>query len=174
MTMALTAAQDLLSRTPAALDALLRGLPDAWARATEGGDSWSAVDVVGHLLHTERINWIPRARFILERGEQAAFAPLDRFAFAERAHAPGLGDLLDAFAAARQRSLRDLDALGLTAADLGRRGRHPELGPVTLGQLIATWATHDLNHLAQIATTLAKHHQDAVGPWRAYLGILER
>ncbi len=174
MDFALTEGCDILRRTPAILGALLRGLPEAWVRATEGSESWSAADVVGHLLHTEEVNWIPRARFILERGEGAAFEPLDRLAFIERWKGCRLEDLLDAFGRARGQSLHALEELGLTAEALGRRGRHPELGAVTLGQLLATWVVHDLNHVGQIVSTLARQYGGVVGPWKVYLGILDR
>jgi hypothetical protein len=164
----------ILGRTPAVLDHLLRGLPEPWAHAHEGGESWSPFDVVGHLLHGEEVNWIPRARIVLERGEGATFEPFDRVAFFEKSKGKRLPDLLDGFAAARARSLRDLEAMRLGAADLARPGRHPEFGRVTLGELLATWVAHDLNHLGQIVTTMAKQYDAAVGPWKAYLGILTR
>jgi uncharacterized protein YndB with AHSA1/START domain len=165
-------AATILARTPAVLDHLLRDLPEPWVHGHEGGESWSPFDVVGHLLHGEEANWIPRARVILERGENATFEPFDRDAFFEKSK--GLGDLLDGFAAARARSLRELEALRLGAADLARPGRHAEFGRVTLGELLATWVAHDLNHLGQIVTTMAKQYDAAVGPWKAYLGILTR
>lgn len=166
--------QILLSRTPSVLDALLRGLPEAWVHENEGPETWSSLDVVGHLLEAEETNWMPRIRHLLEHGESAVFPPFDRFGFVEKARGRGMAERLDAFADARTRSLRELDALRLTAADLARRGRHPDLGSVTLGQLLATWATHDLNHLGQAVDLLARRHGAAVGPWRAFLGILER
>jgi hypothetical protein len=169
---ALDEAVAILTRTPAALDALLRGLPDGWLAAHEGGDTWSPFDVVGHLIHGERTDWVPRARIILDRGEAQPFDPFDRFAqFAESTGKP-LATLLDEFAALRAQSLRDLAALRLTDADLERRGRHPELGVVTLRQLLATWVVHDLDHLMQISRVMARQYTDEAGPWRAYLRIL--
>jgi hypothetical protein len=162
-----------LRRTPGVLDALLRGLPDQSIHASEGPDAWSSFDVVGHLVEAEETNWIPRARHLLRHGESAAFPPFDRSGFLERWKGRSLGEVLDAFAAARARSLRDLDDLALTAADLARPGRHPDFGRVTLGQLLATWAVHDLNHVGQIVKALARADGEAVGPWRAFLGILE-
>ena len=164
----------VLRRTPTVLDALLRGLPEAWVRENEGPDTWSSLDVVAHLTEAEETNWIPRARHLLAHGEAAVFPPFDRFGFVGKWKGRSMADALDAFAAARARSLQDLDALGLTEADLARRGRHPELGAVTLGELLATWAIHDLNHLGQIVDVLARQHTAAVGPWRAFLGILDR
>jgi DinB family protein len=164
----------LLCRTPRVLDALLRGLPEAWVHENEGPDTWSSLDVVGHLIEAEETNWIPRVRHLIAHGESAVFPPFDRFGFIEKSKGKSMADVLDHFARARDQSIRDLDALRLTAADLERRGRHPELGPVTLGQLLATWAIHDLNHVGQIVDVLARQHAGAVGPWRTFLGILER
>jgi hypothetical protein len=169
---AIAEAVTLLSRTPAALDALLRGLPDGWTGATEGGDSWSPFDVVGHLIHGERTDWVPRARIIVQQGEARPFDPFDRFAQFAASDGRTLASLLDEFAALREESLRQLSALRLTAADLDRLGRHPELGTVTLRQLLATWVAHDLDHVAQITRVLAKQYSDEVGPWRAYLRII--
>ena len=162
----------ILSRTPAALDALLRGLPEGWIAAHEGGDTWSPYDVIGHLIHGERTDWVPRARIILEHGEMRPFDKFDRFAQFAASTGRTIGSLLDEFAAARGDSLRELAALGITAGDLARRGRHPELGVVTLGQLLATWVAHDLDHLVQISRVLARQYSDEVGPWRAYLRVI--
>jgi hypothetical protein len=164
----------LLQRTPEVLDALLRGLPDPWVRKDEGPDTWSSFDVVGHLIEAEEANWIPRVRHLIARGESAAFPPFDRFGFVEKAKGKSMAELLDTFKGARARSLRELDELRLRPGDLGRKGRHPDFGQVTLGQLLATWAIHDLNHLGQIVQALARQHTEAVGPWRAFLGILEK
>jgi len=165
-------ASAILARTPVTLDALLRGLPDGWIMSHEGGETWSPFDVVGHLIHGERTDWVPRARIILEHGEARAFDVFDRFAqFSASAGRP-LASLLEEFAALRQDSLRQLAMLGLTDADLDRRGRHPELGVVTLRQLLATWVAHDLDHVGQIARVLARQYSDEVGPWRAYLRIV--
>ena len=173
MSLDLDETKTLLRRTPGVLDALLRGLPDRWVHENEGPDTWSSFDVVGHLVEAEETNWIPRIRHLLRHGESASFPPFDRLGFVERSKGRSLAEMLDAFRAARVRSLRDLDDLGLTGADLGRRGRHPDFGQVTLGQLLATWAIHDLNHVGQIVDVLAREHAEAVGPWRAFLGILE-
>ena len=159
----------VLERTPAALQALLAGLPERWLRATEGEGTWSPYDVVGHLVHGERVNWLPRARHILERGEEP-FAPFDRTGHA--AVDENMEERLATFARLRRENLAALRALGLTGADLARTGRHPELGEVRLGQLLATWVAHDLDHVGQIARTMAKAYAGAVGPWSAFLGIL--
>ena len=162
----------MLRRTPAVLDALLRDLPAGWVAAHEGGETWSPYDVIGHLIHGEQTDWLPRARIILDHGEQRAFDKFDRFAQFAASEGRTLPSLLDEFAARREESLRGLASLGLTEADLERRGRHPELGAVTLRQLLSTWVAHDLDHIVQIARVLARQYSDEVGPWRAYLRII--
>jgi hypothetical protein len=162
----------ILARTPATLDALLRGLPDSWIAAHEGGETWSAFDVVGHLIHGERTDWVARARIILEHGEARPFDTFDRTAQFARSKGRTLASLLDEFASLRQENLRELAALRVTDADLDRRGRHPELGVVTLRQLLATWVAHDLDHVVQVSRVLARQYSDEVGPWRAYLRII--
>ncbi len=164
----------LLGRTPATLAALLRGLPEAWATATEGPDTWSARDIVGHLLHGEEADWTPRARIILEHGEARPFDTFNRTAMFEQYRDTSLDQLLAAFEQARARSLAELGALGITPERLALRGTHPALGAVTLGQLLATWVAHDLNHIGQVVEVLARQYGEAVGPWRQYLAILTR
>jgi len=162
----------MLQRTPVVIDALLRGLPDNWVTADEGVGTWSPFDVVGHLIHGERTNWMPRARIILDDGESRAFDKLDRSAQFSESKGKTLADLLDEFAMERRRNLNQLGAMQLTDADLDRRGRHPELGVVTLRQLLATWVAHDLDHIVQIARVLGRQYSDEVGPWRAYLRVI--
>lgn len=162
----------LLARTPAALDALLRGLPETWARQNEGEKTWSAFDIVGHLIHGERTDWMPRAKMILQFGESKAFEPFDRWAQERESQGKSLAQLLDEFAPLRSENLNELRALNLKPEDLARRGRHPALGVVTLSHLLATWAAHDLTHLHQISRVMAHQYRDAVGPWNAYLGVL--
>lgn len=162
----------LLSRTPAGLDSLLRGLPDEWIRRNEGEGTWSAFDVVGHLIQGERTDWMPRARLILESGETKAFVPFDRLAQARESAGKALAELLDEFAKLRAENLRGLRGMNLRPEDLTRRGRHPALGVVTLSQLLATWAVHDLTHLHQLSRILAHQYREGVGPWSAYLGVL--
>jgi hypothetical protein len=164
----------VLSRTPSVLRALLAGLPEELLLANEGEATFSPRDVIGHLIHAEKTDWMVRVRLILERGEAHAFAPFDRFAFRDGIQAQSTASLLDEFDAVRGANLADLDAQALTSEHLARRGRHPEFGPVTLGQLIATWATHDLDHIGQIARVMAKRYTADVGPWKAFLGILNR
>jgi hypothetical protein len=172
-TFELETAVALLARTPAVLDTWLRDLPDAWLRCNEGDATWCAKDVVGHLIHGEDDDWIPRARHVLAHGDAVPFAPFDRFAQDVRFAGRTLPSLLDEFAAKRRASLDALAALDLTPADLARPGRHPALGEVTLRQLLATWVAHDLTHVAQIARVMAKRYAIDVGPWREYLRILQ-
>ncbi len=162
----------LLERTPAVLALWLEGLPDDWVRATEGPGTWSPYDVVGHLIHGERTDWVPRVEHLLLHGETVAFPPFDREAMFTASQGRSLGDLLEEFRALRRGSLTRLAELGLTEADLERPGRHPEFGVVTLGQHLATWVAHDLSHLGQVARTMARRYGEAVGPWRQYLSIL--
>lgn len=169
---ALGEALALLERTPRTLDVMLRGLPAAWTDANEGGDTWSAFAVLGHLIHGEQTDWMPRARLILEHGDSRAFEPFDRHAQLGASLGKTLSDLLDEFARRRAANLADLRALGLRDADLDRPGRHPALGAVTLRQLLATWVAHDLDHVMQVSRVLARQYSDAVGPWRAYLRVI--
>jgi hypothetical protein len=163
----------VLQRTPAVLSALLADLPETLFRVSEGGETWSPYDVVGHLIHGEKTDWIPRLRIILEHGESRAFEPFDRFAQMKDSQGASLAELLAEFADSRAGSLNALRAHRLEEADLARTGLHPKLGAVTLGELLTAWAVHDLDHLAQVARAMAKRFGDEVGPWRAYLRILE-
>lgn len=162
----------ILERTPASLTALLEGLPDTWVTATEGDQTWSPYDVIGHLIHAERTDWIVRIRHILA-GETRPFEAFDRTAQFTHSRGASLSELLSTLARLRRENVAALLDMKLTSADLSRRGRHPELGEVTLGQLLATWAVHDLDHVGQIARTMAKVYADAVGPWSVYLSILQ-
>ena len=167
----------VLERTPRTLAAWLGGLPDAWLDSrTEGPESFSPRDVLGHLIGGERTDWIPRARIILEHGESRAFDPFDRFAFRTEVQAKTIDGLLAEFSRLRSQNLVALKAMKLSPADLERRGRHPDpsFAPVTLGQLLATWTVHDLSHLAQIARVMGKRYAEAVGPWKAFLPMLTR
>jgi hypothetical protein len=163
----------LLTHTPAALNALLRDLPEAWTLRNEGGNTWSAFDVIGHLIHGERTDWMPRARMILQFGETQAFEPFDRRAQERDSQGKSLPQLLDEFARLRSENLEQLRAMNLRTEDLEKRGRHPALGVVTLSQLLATWAAHDLTHLHQVSRIMAHQYREAVGPWSAYLGVMQ-
>src|SRR6266849_8532244 len=161
----------VLERTPASLKALLSGLPETWIRSIEGEGTWSPYDVIGHLIHGERTDWIPRARHILA-GETRAFETFDRMAQFAESQGKNLGELLTTFADLRRENVAVLIVRNLREADFGRRGLHPERGDVTLGQLLATWVVHDLDHVAQVARTMAKVYREATGPWSEYLSIL--
>ncbi len=167
-------AVEILRRTPATLNSLLRHLPEEWSLSNEGPESWSPFDVVGHLIHAEEADWIPRARIILEYGEKRAFEPFDRFAMLEKSVDKSLSDLLKRFEWLREESLKELGGMNLTPEMLGKRGKHPELGVVTLGQLLSTWVVHDLGHVGQVVRVMAKQYTEAVGAWRAYLPVLGR
>ncbi len=161
----------VLRRTPAVLSALLQDLPGRWITATEEPDTWSPFDVVGHLIHGERTDWVPRVEHILRHGDAIPFPPFDREAMFAASKGRSLGELLDTFAQLRRESVARFEALGLTEADLSRRGRHPEFGVVTLGQHLSTWVAHDLGHIGQVVRVMARQYSTAVGPWRAYLSI---
>lgn len=161
----------LLRRTPSAVGALLEGLPETFVRATEEEGTWSPYDVVGHLVHGERADWMERARHILA-GDPRPFTPFDRTAQFRESEGKTLVELLAEFAELRGRNVAGLQAMNLGDGDLGRTGRHPDFGEVTLGQLLAAWVVHDLDHVAQLARTMAKVYTEAVGPWAAYLSIL--
>ena len=164
----------VLERTPAVLRALLTGLPATWTDADEGPDTWSPFTVVGHLLHGERTDWLPRIRIILAQGEQRQFAPFDRFAQFEESRGKSLHTLLDEFAAARRDNLDAVRSLGITDAQLDLTGEHPALGTVTLRNLLSTWVAHDLGHVVQIGRAMAVQYREEVGPWRAYLSVMDR
>ena len=164
----------VLERTPRTLNEMLGGLTASWADATEGPDTWSPYVIVGHLIHGERADWIPRARIILEQGSDRRFTPYDRFAQFRESKGKSLSDLLDEFAALRAENLDTLARWHLTDDQLALTGVHPEFGEVTLRQLLSTWVGHDLGHIAQIARVMAKQYREAIGPWRAYLPIMDR
>ena len=164
----------VLERTPATLRALLGGLPAVWTTPNEGPDTFSAFDNVGHLIHAERTNWVPRARVILAQGEDRRFGPFDRFAHYRESRGRSLAELLDEFERLRAENVEQVRSWGLTERELAYEGEHPELGRIALRQLLATWVVHDLGHVAQTARVLAKQYGEAVGPWRAYLPILVR
>lgn len=173
MKFSLNPAVEILSRTPAALKSLLTDLPDAWITATEGAGTWSPFDIVGHLIHGERTDWIPRAKIILEYGQSRPFEPFDRFAQFRESQGKTLVELLETFRVLREQNLQILGDLKLTEKHLALKGRHPDFGTVTLRQLLATWVVHDLNHISQIVRVMARQYGDEVGPWIEYLSILK-
>lgn len=165
---------EILERTPSVLAALLRGLGASWTTVNEGPDTWNAFDILGHLIHGEETDWIPRATLILERGEERPFEAFDRFAQFQRFKGWTVDRLLETFTEQRAANLGTVRGWRLTDEQLARTGQHPALGRVTLQQLFATWVVHDLGHLAQAARVMAKRYGDEVGPWREYLPVLTR
>jgi len=163
----------VLERTPKALDALLRGLPDVWTQTNEGESTFTAQEVIAHLVHGERADWLVRARMILESGETETFARVERRAHLKESAGKALGQLLDEFAKLRAANLKELRSWKLGTAELEKRGRHPGFGPVTMSELLATWAVHDMTHLHQISRILASQYRELVGPFRVYLGVLQ-
>jgi len=163
----------LLERNPGALDPLLGGLPETWTHNNEGGETFTVFDVVGHLIYADRFDWMPRARRILEHGENKAFDPFDRRGHVEECRGKSLSQLLDEFRHVRAGCLDDLRALNLQPQQLELRGSHPSLGAVTLSNLLVTLAAHDLTHLHQISRIMAHQYRDDVGPFRAFLGVLK-
>jgi hypothetical protein len=166
-------AKEILQRTPGTLKALLADLPNEWALSNEGPETWSPYDVIGHLIEGEETDWIPRARIILEHGEARPFDRFDRFAMFEKSKGKSLPELLARFEQLRGESLRQLDELNLTPELLAKRGTHPVLGVVTLSQLLSAWVVHDLGHIRQIVRAMAKQYREAIGPWTAFLTIVE-
>jgi DinB superfamily len=174
MSFNLTNGIEILERTPRTLRAMLAGLTPEWTDATEGPETWSPYVIVGHLIHGERADWIPRAQIILAQGSERRFAPYDRFAQFRESQGKSLAALLDEFAHLRSENVATLTGWHLTDAHLALEGLHPEFGLVTLRQLLATWVAHDLGHVAQTARVMAKQYREAVGPWRAYLPVMDR
>ena len=165
---------EILERTPRVLREMLSGLSPEWVDATEGPETWSPYDIVGHLIHGERTDWIPRAKIILAQGPDLRFIPFDRFAQFRESEGKTLADLLDEFEQLRAESVAALNEWQLSDDQLSLEGVHPAFGAVTLRQLLATWVAHDLGHIAQTARVLAKQYRDAVGPWREYLPVMDR
>jgi hypothetical protein len=165
---------EVLEATPKTLSSLLAGLSETWLGSNEGPDTFSPRDVLGHLIHGEEDDWIPRTKIILERGESQPFKPFDRFAFREKYKGKSLDELLEVFESLRAKNLELLMTLKIQPHQLLLKGTHPELGTVTLGQLLATWAVHDLGHIAQIVRVMAKQYKDAVGPWKKYISLPSR
>jgi len=174
MDFAATTSIAVLERTPGVLRSMLTGLGPEWIDANEGAETWSPYDNVGHLIHGERTDWIPRAQIILAQGENRRFTPFDRFAQFRESQGKSLADLLDEFSNLRSDNLTTLAGWRLSDEQLALRGEHPELGTVTLRELLSAWVVHDLGHIAQIARVMAKQYRGAVGPWRVYLPVLDR
>jgi hypothetical protein len=163
----------VLTRTPATLDALLRDLPETWTTATEGPGTWSPYGVVGHLIHAERADWMPRLAIILAHGPSRPFDPFDREAHFRESNGASLPTLLDEFTALRRENLARLRALNLQPPQFQLQGTHPALGPVTVRQLLATWTAHDLAHILQVSRVMAKRYKQEVGPWAGHLSVMK-
>ena len=163
----------ILERTPGVLKAYLKDLPDNWIKQNEGGESWSPFDIVGHLIHGEKTDWIPRTKIILEDGEERPFEPFDRFAQFENSKEENINELLDEFESLRKQNLRTLQSMKLTENDLQKKGIHPEFDTITLEQLLSTWVVHDLGHIRQISRVMAKLYKEEIGPWEKYLPVVE-
>jgi hypothetical protein len=166
-------AVEVLEQTPAVMDALLRGRSSAWLNCRIDHAAFSPLDVLGHLIFGEITDWIPRARIIVECQKSRTFDPFDRYGFAPIIQGKTVDELLNEFAKARSQSLEALQALALNDEKLDLPGVHPELGDVTMRQLIATWVVHDLGHIAQVTRIMANEYRDEVGPWRAYISIIQ-
>jgi len=166
-------AVEILSKTPETIKSLLGNLSDEWTKSEDNKDNWSPFDVVGHYIHCEDTDWIPRAEIILKQGENRTFEPFDRFAQFELSKGKTLSELLETFAEKRRKSLETLESWNLTEEHLQLKGNHPELGEVNLEQLLSTWVVHDLTHIRQIITNLAKKYAENVGVWKEYLSILK-
>jgi uncharacterized damage-inducible protein DinB len=164
---------EILERTPAVVAGMLQGLSKEWTSRNEGGDTWSPYDIVGHLIHGEKTDWVPRLQIILSDSSDKRFQPFDRFAQARDSKDKTLSQLLEEFKSLREQNLQVLRSLDLSGEDLSRQGIHPAFGKVSLSQLLATWVVHDLNHIAQIARVLASQYRSDVGPWVAYLHVLQ-
>lgn len=173
MTFDISPSIEILSRTPATLEALLNGLSASWLMNNEGEHTWSPYDIVGHLIHGEKTDWMPRARIILSNLADKTFVPFDRFAQKNEDQNKPIEALLQEFSALRTANLKELKALPINEIELAKTGIHPELGEVRLKELLSTWVVHDLGHISQISRVMAKQYKTEVGPWKAYLGILK-
>lgn len=168
----LTRSIEVLERTPSVLQAMLHGLSDDWILQNEGDDTWSPYDVIGHLIHGEKTDWVPRMEIILSDSTNKTFAPFDRFAQFDESKGKTLRQLLDEFAALRSENIDHLLAKKISEKDLLKTGIHPAFGQVTLSQLLSTWVVHDLNHISQISRVMSKQYKEEVGPWIEYLRVL--
>jgi uncharacterized damage-inducible protein DinB len=173
MPFSITQSLDILERTPSVLITMLQNISGEWTSKNEGDDTWTVYDIVGHLIQGEKTDWIPRMKIILSDSEDKKFVPFNRFAQFEESKGKTLGQLLDEFKALRQMNITQLRSRELTESDLNKTGIHPDFGEVNLSQLLATWTVHDLNHIAQITRVMAKQYLVDVGPWVAYLRILQ-
>ncbi len=172
MTFELGQSMDIIRRTPDVLKAMLSAISEEWSHGRDGEDSWTPYDVLGHLIHGEKTDWIPRMEIIQSQGTNKAFEPFDRFAQFEDSKGKSMQDLLTEFRALRMQNLDRLQGASFTSEDFLLTGNHPEFGKVTLANLLAAWVVHDLSHIAQIARVMARQYREAVGPWVDYMPIL--
>ena len=163
---------EILQRTPEVLEAMVKNISPEWTEKTEGGETWNVFDVLGHLVHGEKTDWIPRLEIILSDAPDKKFAPFDRFAQFEESRGKTLRELLEEFKRLRKKNVDVLRSQKLTTENLEQKGVHPAFGKVTLAQLLSTWTVHDLDHISQISRVMAKQYKEAVGPWTQYLKIL--
>jgi DinB superfamily len=163
---------EILERTPGVLKSLLAGINDEWVMNNEGPDTFSPYDVIGHLIHGEKTDWVTRAKIILEHGTSKPFTPWDRFAQFEESKDKTLKQLLDEFEKVRNENIIWFKGLNLAETDLDKKGMHPKLGEVTLRNLLSTWVVHDLTHIAQITRVMAKQYKEETGPWSEFFRIL--
>lgn len=174
MTFEIDKATQILSRTPQVIEALLKGISDDWLMNNEGENTWSAYEIVGHLIHGEMTDWIPRAKIILSNSPNKTFEPFDRFAQQRQGKARAMTDLLEEFKKLRTKNIKELLSFKIDEKTLKKKGIHPELGEVNLKELLSTWVVHDLGHISQISRVMSKQYKDEVGPWKEYLGILKK
>lgn len=174
MTFTINRSIEILSRTPTILETMLNGLSEEWVMNNEGENTWSPYDVIGHLIHGEKTDWIPRAKIILSDATDKTFVPFDRFAQLKEDQTKPIENLLEEFKALRANNLKELKSLQIQDSNLSETGTHPELGVVRLQELLSTWVVHDLGHIAQVSRVMAKQYQTEVGPWIEYLGILKK
>jgi hypothetical protein len=165
-------AKEIISRTPETLNSLLSGLSDEWIYNNEGDKSWNPFDILGHLIHGEKTDWLPRIRIILSQNENTKFEAFDRFAQFDNSVGKTMDALLNEFAALREKNIRELESMNISDEVLIYTGVHPEFGNVMLSQLISSWVVHDLGHIAQLSRVMASQYIEAVGPWKPYMSIL--
>jgi hypothetical protein len=164
---------EILERTPGVIRELLSGIGEEWIMANEGPETFSPYDVIGHLIHGEKTDWVPRAKIILEHGLSKPFIPYDRFAQFEASKGKSVYQLLDEFETIRRENMKWFRSVSLAESDLDKKGMHPGLGEVSLRNLLATWVVHDLTHIAQVGRVMAKQYKEEMGPWPAYFRILD-
>jgi hypothetical protein len=163
---------EILERTPLVCQQLLGGLHSDWILSDEGPDTFSPFEVVGHLIHGEKTDWVVRAKWIIEKGSIEAFEPYDRFAQARESKGKSMGQLLEEFRLIREQNIAWVRSVSWQPEDFSKKGLHPVLGEVSMKNLLSTWVVHDLTHIAQITRVMAKQYKSEMGPWPAFFRIL--